>query len=296
MTLTHNLPHIVTRFAPSPTGRLHVGHAWSALMAMDFAQQREGSFCLRIEDIDGVRSKEEHVAGIIEDLEWLGIRWDGPVVMQSERIALYEAALEQLRAMGLLYPCFCTRAEVASEVASSASAPHGPQGPLYPGTCRVLEEVERSRRLIHDPHCWRIDMGRAVALAGPLAWQEGEVATRIAQPETAGDAVLARKDAPVSYHLAATVDDADMGITDVIRGEDLRGATHVHRLLQALLGLPSPRYRFHGLLVDASGRRLAKRSAGLSIAELRAAGCDPAQLVAQLRAGVFPVGILLDQA
>lgn len=297
--MTHSIApqHIVTRFAPSPTGKLHVGHAWSALMAHDFARARNGTFLLRIEDIDGARSREEHVAGIIEDLRWLGLIWDGDIVRQSQRLSLYEAALGQLKAEELVYPCFCTRAEVAAEIAASGSAPHeGPDGPVYPGTCRALSPLERANRMAELPCCWRLDMGMAVALAGPLVWQEGDCKVVDAQPERAGDVVLARKDAPTSYHLAATFDDAAMGVTDVIRGEDLRAATEVHRLLQALLGLPSPRYRFHGLLVDAQGKRLAKRSDGLAIADLRARGTDPARLCASLRAGVFPVGISIGRA
>lgn len=289
-------PHVVTRFAPSPTGRLHIGHGWSASLAHDYARQRGGRFLLRIEDIDGVRSKEEHVAGILEDLTWLGINWDGEVVRQSQRLSLYEAALERLKQAGLAYPCFCTRAEVVAEIAASGSAPHGPDGPLYPGTCRRLSVAERVEKLGHLPHCWRLDMAEAIRRAGPLTWRLADGGEVEARPGLAGDVVLARKDAPTSYHLAATLDDALMGITHVIRGEDLRAATDIHRLLQALLGLPSPAYRFHGLLVDAQGKRLAKRSGGLSLAELREQGVDPVRLAADLRAGVFPVGISVQSA
>lgn len=297
--MTHSIApqHIVTRFAPSPTGRLHVGHAWSALMAHDFACARGGAFLLRIEDIDGARSREEHVAGIVEDLRWLGLTWDGDIARQSQRLSLYDAALARLKAQGLVYPCFCTRADVAAEIAASGSAPHdGPDGPVYPGTCRALSAAERADRMADHSCCWRLDMNKAVALAGPLTWQEGDGESVAAQPERAGDVVLARKDAPTSYHLAATLDDAAMGITDIVRGEDLRAATHIHRLLQALLSLPSPRYRFHGLLVDAQGKRLAKRSGGIALADLRAGGTDPAALCASLRAGVFPVGISIGRA
>lgn len=296
MTERSLLPHVVTRFAPSPTGRLHIGHGWSALLAHDYARERGGSFLLRIEDIDGARSREEHVAGILEDMIWLGIRWDGAVVRQSERLPFYEAALEQLKQAGLVYPCFCTRAEVAAEIAASGSAPHGPDGAHYPGTCRRLSAAECTERLAHQPHCWRLDMAEAIRRAGPLTWRLADGGEVEARPEQAGDVVLARKDAPTSYHLAATLDDAAMGITHVIRGEDLRAATHIHRLLQALLDLPVPVYRFHGLLADAQGKRLAKRSAGLSLAELRDRGVDPVDLAAQLRAQVFPVGISIQQA
>lgn len=296
MTTAAAPQNVVTRFAPSPTGRLHVGHAWSALMAHDAARAAGGSFRLRIEDIDGGRSREEHVAGIIGDLSWLGIGWDGPVVRQSQRLPFYAAALDRLKAMGLVYPCFCTRAEIAAEIAASASAPHGADGPLYPGTCRALPAAERARRIVDEPHAWRIDMARAVALAGPLAWEDEARGTIVADPLRAGDVVLARKDAPTSYHLAATLDDAEMGISLVLRGRDLLAATDIHRLLQALLGLPTPRYRHHPLLVGPDGRRLAKRTGGIALAELRAAGADPVRLAADLRAGVFPVGISVGQA
>ncbi|MCB2015175.1 MAG: tRNA glutamyl-Q(34) synthetase GluQRS [Sphingobium sp.] len=283
---------MVTRFAPSPTGRLHIGHGWSALMTIDIARAAGGAMRLRIEDIDGTRSRPEHVAGIIEDLRWLGVEWDGDVVFQSERLALYEDALETLRRQGLVYPCFCTRAEIAAEIAASGSAPHGTDGPVYPGTCRHLDGHERVDRVARgDAHCWRLDMARAVALAGALTWQDMDAGEIAARPEQAGDVVLARKDAPTSYHLAATLDDAEMGITHVMRGDDLRDATHIHRLLQALLNLPTPYYRFHPLLVDADGKRLAKRSGSIALADLRDAGTDPAQLRDDLRAGRFPVGI-----
>ena len=291
--------HVVTRFAPSPTGRLHVGHAWSALLAHDMARAAGGTFRLRIEDIDGTRSRAEHVAGIIEDLTWLGIGWDGEVVFQSRRLPTYDAALERLRDMGLLYPCFCTRADIAA----STSAPHGPEGPVYPGTCRGLSEEERTRRIgAGEAHAWRIDMQEAVTRAGTVTWQAMSFsplscpqmeaqALHLAAPLTHGDVVLARKDAPASYHLSCTLDDAAMGISHVLRGDDLLGATDVHRLLQALLDLPSPAYIHHPLLVNADGRRLAKRSGSIALADLRAQGMGAAALVADLRGGRFPVGI-----
>ncbi|PZU58775.1 MAG: tRNA glutamyl-Q(34) synthetase GluQRS [Sphingobium sp.] len=295
MTPSAAPPDIVTRFAPSPTGRLHVGHAWSALRAMDTARAAGGVFRLRIEDIDGARSREEHVTGIVEDLAWLGVAWDGPVVRQSDRLPLYAAGLDRLKAKGLVYPCFCTRAEIAAEIAACASAPHGPDGPLYPGTCRHLPSGERRRRLAAEPHAWRIDMRAAVGRAGMLTWREGD-AVHVADPVAAGDVVLARKDAPTSYHLAATIDDADMGITLVLRGNDLRAATDIHRLLQALLDLPTPRYSHHPLLVGPDGKRLAKRSGGIALADLREEGVDPAVLAADLRADRFPIGISLGEA
>ncbi|MGE4430567.1 MAG: tRNA glutamyl-Q(34) synthetase GluQRS [Sphingobium sp.] len=288
----HPAQHMVTRFAPSPTGRLHIGHGWSALMAMDMARAAGGELRLRIEDIDGARSRAEHIEGIVEDLRWLGLEWQGEVVFQSRRLPLYEEALARLRAAGLVYPCFCTRAEIAAEIAASGSAPHGGDGPVYPGTCRTLDPAAGALRIARgEAHCWRLDMAKASERAGPLCWQDLDAGAVAAHPERAGDVVLARKDAPTSYHLAATVDDAAMGVTHVLRGEDLRAATDIHRLLQALLGLPAPVYRHHLLLLDAQGRRLAKRSRGLSLAELREAGMDPARLRADLRAGRFPVGI-----
>jgi glutamyl-Q tRNA(Asp) synthetase len=275
-----------TRFAPSPTGRLHMGHAFSAMLAHDFARQRGGDFLLRIEDIDPGRCREEFVDAIYEDLRWLGLGWDGAVLRQSERLPLYAEALEQLRGMNLLYPCFCTRRDIAA----SASAPHGPEGPVYPGTCRTLTRSDRERRVVEETHCWRIDMAEAARRAGPLVWRDGGAGTVPADPLSHGDVVLARKDAPVAYHLAVTIDDAAQGITDVVRGEDLFAATHVHRLLQALLDLPTPAYHHHALLLDADGRRLAKRDGAPSLADLRAHGRDPAGLLAELREAKRMVG------
>lgn len=278
-----------TRFAPSPTGRLHLGHAYSAMLAHDHARARGGTFLLRIEDIDPGRSRPEHVAGIIEDLEWLGLHYDGQVLFQSARLPLYAAALERLKARGLAYPCFCTRSEIAAEVAASASAPHGPDGALYPGTCRRLDRDEAKARMLMQPHAWRLDMGKALQSSPTLTWRDnGEVIE--ATPQLFGDVVLARKDAPTSYHLAVTVDDAAQGITDVVRGRDLYDATHVHRLLQALLDLPTPAYHHHALLTGADGQRLAKRHGAPTIASLRDAGADSQALMAELRAGRLPIG------
>lgn len=292
--------HMVTRFAPSPTGRLHVGHGWSALLAMDMARAAGGRFRLRIEDIDGTRSRPEHVAGIVEDLRWLGIGWDDEIVFQSARLASYDAALDRLKTMGLVYPCFCTRADIVA----SATAPHGSEGPVYPGTCRGLSAAVREARAAREPHAWRIDMAKAAAMAGQLAWADAGDApntlsawrTIVAQPLRAGDVVLARKDAPTSYHLACTLDDAAMGVSHVLRGADLRAATGIHRLLQALLELPSPAYIHHPLLVGADGRRLAKREGSIALADLRTQGADPLRLADDLRAKRFPVGISLGQA
>lgn len=273
-----------TRFAPSPTGRLHLGHAYSALMAFDAAQAAGGRFLLRFEDIDTGRVRAEYYDAIEADLGWLGITWDDAPMRQSDRFDVYPAALEELRARDLVYPCFCTRKDIAAEIAASASAPHGPDGPLYPGTCRRLSAGERARRLADEPHAWRIDMARAAALAGPLSWADVEAGEVEAQPQIHGDVVLARKDVPTSYHLAVTIDDAAQGVTDVVRGSDLFAATHVHRLLQHLLGLPVPRYHHHGLIADESGKRLAKRDDARSLAALREAGVTAERICAALRA------------
>jgi glutamyl-Q tRNA(Asp) synthetase len=256
----------------------------SAVLAHDHARARGGRFVLRIEDTDPGRTREEFVAGIMEDLRWLGLGWDGPVVRQSQRLALYAAALERLREKGLIYPCFCTRADIARSV----SAPHGPEGPLYPGTCRGLAAPDLER-----PHAWRLDVAKAVAVAGPLTWTDAHAGRVRAQPELLGDVVLARKDAPVSYHLAVTIDDADQGVTDVIRGRDLFLSTHVHRLLQALLGLETPGYQHHPLILGPDGARLAKRHGALSLAELRAQGIDPGTILDAFRKGVAPLGFRL---
>jgi glutamyl-Q tRNA(Asp) synthetase len=266
-----------------------LGHAFSALLAHDFARSRDGAFLLRIEDIDPGRSRAEHVDSIIEDLAWLGIDWDGEIIFQSERLAHYAEALDRLKAAGLVYPCFCTRAAIAAEIAASAAAPHGPDGPLYPGTCRGLPDEERERRKAAEPHAWRLDVARASARAGPLYWRDGDTEVQ-AEPEAHGDVVLARKDAPVSYHLAVTVDDAGQGVTDVVRGRDLYASTDVHRLLQALLGLPTPHYHHHPLLLGADGRRLAKRHGAPSLSDLREDGADPKALAAALLTGQMPYG------
>lgn len=275
---------LTTRFAPSPTGALHLGHAFSALWAHDVARAAGGRFLLRIEDIDGIRSRPEHVTAILADLAWLGLRWDA-VIHQSQRLDAYADALDHLRARGLVYPCFCTRADIAREIAASAAAPHGSDGPIYPGTCRRLSPSVRAGRLA-EPHAWRLDMAAAIAVTGPLAWHD-DLAGPVASNSVAqGDVVLARKDAPASYHLAATIDDAAQGVTHVIRGADLFAATHVHRLLQALLGLPTPAYCHHPLLLGPDGRRLAKRDGAPSLAERRLRDEDGRALADALRAQI----------
>jgi glutamyl-Q tRNA(Asp) synthetase len=276
----------VTRFAPSPTGPLHLGHAWSALQAHDLARAGGGRFLLRIEDIDKGRCREEHVAGIVRDLQWLGLCPDAPPLFQSHRLALYADALDRLAAQRLIYRCVCTR----SDIAAAASAPQGPMGLLYPGTCR-----DRAIGAdVAQPWCWRLDTGRAEALAGPLFWEDRDVGRVAARPGELGDVVIARKDAPASYHLAVVIDDGAQGITHVVRGRDLFAATHIQRLLQAVLGLATPAYVHHRLIVDATGERLAKRRQAPSLAALRSDGADPVRLVENMRACRFPAGFSLE--
>jgi len=273
-----------TRFAPSPTGRLHLGHAFSALFAQQAARALGGRFLLRLEDIDRARCRPEFADAILEDLAWLGVRWDGPVRRQSEHLDDYRAALDRLAAAGLLYPCFCTRKDIQDEIARAGHAPHGPDGPLYPGTCRGLPRAEAERRIAGGaPYALRLDVARARArVSGDLAFVDRDAGRIDADPLRFGDVVLARKEVPTSYHLAVTVDDALQEITLVTRGADLLPATHVQRLLQALLDLPVPDYHHHRLLTDAAGQRLAKRADSASLATLRAQGADPAALRADL--------------
>ncbi len=282
----------ITRFAPSPTGGLHLGHAYSARLAHAVARDTGGSFLLRIEDIDTVRCRPEYTAQIIDELKWLGLDWDGPVRHQSERIADYRREIAGLTARGLTYPCFCTRRDIADEISRMQSAPQGPEGPLYPGICRKLDESERAMRLAAgEPHAIRLNIAACIeTLAAPLdgfvetgrgaAGQTGLIAP---QPGILGDIVLGRRDVGVSYHLAVVIDDHDQGVTLVTRGDDLFMATHVQRLLQAVLGFAAPRYRHHRLIRDASGRRLAKRDQAQTLAALRASGVSPAAVRASLR-------------
>ena len=275
----------VTRFAPSPNGLLHLGHAYAAVAAHDLARARGGRFLLRIEDIDGTRSRAELVPEILADLAWLGLQWDGPVVFQSARLASFAAAGERLKELGLLYPCQCTRAEVAA-----AARGAGPDGLVYPGTCR-------GRDVSPEGAAWRIDMAKAVALAGPLEWLDELAGPQVADPAPFGDVVLLRKEAPASYHLAATLDDAADGVTLVTRGQDLFAASHVHRLLQALLGLPVPVWHHHPLVCEADGQghwhKLAKRRGSAALADLRRAGEDGRALAEALRMGQIPTGLSL---
>jgi glutamyl-Q tRNA(Asp) synthetase len=277
---------IVTRFAPSPTGYLHLGHVRSALEGWQAARRAGGRFLLRLEDIDRARCRAEYAAAILDDLAWLGLDWDGPVRRQSEHFDDYRKALDRLAALDLLYPCFCTRRDIAAEVARAGAAPHGDIGIPYPGTCRRLNRAAREGRLQSGrDYALRLDVARALALTGPLAWIEEGVAPgpRRADPAPFGDVVLARKEVPASYHLAVTVDDALQGVTLVTRGADLQAATHVHRLLQALLDLPTPRYRHHALLIDAAGRRLSKRDGALAVRAMRERGMVPEEILALAR-------------
>ena len=270
---------VVTRFAPSPTGLLHLGHAHAALFAAIRAREPGGRFLLRIEDIDRARCLSEFEAALIEDLSWLGLTWETPVRRQSEHMNDYAQAIARLAADALVYPCFCTRREIAAEMIAAAAAPHGPDGTIYPGTCRALAESERRARIAAGmPYALRLDVARASRRTGPLAWTDREKGTQTALPEIFGDVVLARKDTPTSYHLAVTVDDALQGVTLVTRGEDLFAATYVHRLLQALLDLPTPDYHHHRLLAGRDGRRFAKRDQSLTLRSLREAGRTPAEV------------------
>lgn len=266
----------VTRFAPSPTGDLHLGHAYAAIYAHDVAHRAAGRFLVRIEDIDASRCRDTFVSRQLEDLAWLGLRWEEPVVRQSTRMPLYAAALARLQALGVTYPCFCTRREIRDEIAAAGDAPHrlAPDGSfVYPGTCRGLD-IHRRQALLEEGResALRLDVGRASGLVGPLAWLD-----RIRGPQRAdhgrfGDVVIARKELAASYHLAVVVDDAAQGVSEVTRGEDLFFATHIHRLLYALLELSPPVWHHHALCRDRSGRRLAKRDGDVTIRTLRATG------------------------
>jgi glutamyl-Q tRNA(Asp) synthetase len=267
----------VTRFAPSPTGCLHLGHAHAALYAARAAGDDGGRFLIRIEDIDAGRCRPEFESAIYEDLAWLGLAWETPVRRQSDHMGEYADALARLDAMGMLYPCFCTRADIRREIERAGGAPHGVDGPVYPGICRNLDAGERVDRIAGgEPYALRLDVGRASEVTGPLRWHDRRRGELVADLARHGDVVLARKDIPASYHLAVACDDHAQGVTLVTRGEDLLTATDIHRLLQALLGLAVPEYAHHGLLTDDVGRRLAKRDSALTIRALRDAGHSPA--------------------
>ncbi|MEI6176329.1 MAG: tRNA glutamyl-Q(34) synthetase GluQRS [Verrucomicrobiota bacterium] len=272
---------IRTRFAPSPTGRLHLGHVLAARVASDLARQSpDGRFLLRFEDIDAPRVREEYYSGIEEDLTWLGLRWDGEALRQTSRTAAYEIALDRLKETGLVYPCFCTRREIQEEWSNMAAAPQGPEGAIYPGTCRRLTRADSQEKIaVGIPHAWRLDSHAAFAATGPLTFHDQRFGTVTVNPSLLGDVVLARKDIGCAYHLAVVVDDAFQEITHVTRGEDLLASTHVHRLLQALLGLPVIVYHHHPLVVDKDGKRLAKRCDALSVAVMRDSGMTAGEVL-----------------
>jgi glutamyl-Q tRNA(Asp) synthetase len=267
---------VVTRFAPSPTGYLHLGHAYAAIFAETLARQANGRFILRIEDIDKGRCKVEFEDAIFEDMKWLGLDWENPVQRQSERMGVYADALDQLKKLGLIYPCFCTRGEIKAEIERAGGAPHGPEGPIYPGTCRHLSDGEQTDRINNgEAHALRLDMTKALKITGALSWRDQQLGRQSAKPEEFGDVVLARKDVPTSYHLSVTVDDARQGVTLVTRGEDLADATVIHRLLQSLLHYNVPTYLHHPILTDDEGKRFAKRDQSVTLRSLRNAGKSP---------------------
>lgn len=274
----------VTRFAPSPTGWLHLGHAYAALFAQAAAGQG-GRFLIRLEDIDGTRARPEYEEAIFEDLAWLGLSWETPVRRQSDHFDDYRAALAKLETLGVLYPCFCTRREIQEEIARAGNAPQGPDGPLYPGTCRNRSANERAERTAAgEAYALRLDVAKATRfVSNELVWSDRSHGSFRAKPDVFGDVVLARKDTPASYHLAVVVDDALQDITLVTRGEDLLEATHLHRLLQELLGLSVPEWQHHRLITDEHGKRLAKRDDARSLRSLRAAGWTPERVKEELR-------------
>lgn len=273
----------VTRFAPSPTGLMHLGHAYAALFAWSEAAREGGRFVLRIEDIDRGRCRPEFETAIFEDLAWLGLDWDPEVRRQSAHMDVYAKALARLDELGVIYPCFCTRRDIRAEIAHADAAPHGPDGFVYPGTCRGLtDETRRQRILMGVPHAWRLDSRRAAAIAGPLVWHDRKSGEQRVETLAHGDVVVARKDVPTSYHLAVVVDDALAGVTLVTRGDDLFAASAVHRVLQALLGIAPPVWHHHPVITDASGVRLAKRNRAMTLRSLRRAGKSAAEVRAMV--------------
>ncbi|MCU0794953.1 MAG: tRNA glutamyl-Q(34) synthetase GluQRS [Akkermansiaceae bacterium] len=274
---------MITRFAPSPTGLLHLGHAYAARVAHELARIHDGSFLVRFEDIDHTRVRPDYYQAALDDLAWLGIRPTAEPWRQLDRLETYAAALEKLRTMGVLYPCFCTRREIETELAAMPAAPQGPEGPLYPGTCRHLSraEIVDFTALGREP-AWRLHSAKAGALCGHLTFRDLRCGEMAVDPTLLGDAILARRDIGTSYHLAVVVDDAAQEITHVTRGEDLLPATHLHRLLQNLLGLPKPLYLHHPLVTDEQGRRLAKRDHDRSLRSYRDSGLSPGEILAIL--------------
>lgn len=279
---------VITRFAPSPTGFLHLGHVHSCLFAVNAAKQAGGRFLLRIEDIDPNRCRPEYEVMLKEDLAWLGFRWEEPVRRQSDHMDDYAAALNRLAALGVTYPCFCSRKEIAEEIARAGNAPHlvaiGPEGPLYPGICRHLPpEVAAARVAAGEAHAIRLNVAKANSLTGPLTWHDRGQGIVTADTGLLGDIVLARRDVRTSYHLSVTVDDAIQGVSLVTRGVDLFHATHVHRLLQALLSLPVPDYHHHDLLLNNRGERLSKRDGATGIRILREQGATADDVLQRAR-------------
>ncbi|MGB0774420.1 MAG: tRNA glutamyl-Q(34) synthetase GluQRS [Akkermansiaceae bacterium] len=272
-----------TRFAPSPTGHLHLGHAFAAYYAHQLAASNNGEFLLRFEDIDTTRTRAEYYTAIEQDLQWLGLPWKTPTLRQTERLTAYTAALEKLQSLGIVYPCFCTRSAIKQELSQITNAPHGPEGPLYPGTCKQLTQATITSKLANDePHCWRLNATHAHHHTGALTFTDAIHGTIKVEHALLGDVILSRKDIATSYHLAVVVDDAYQEITHVTRGEDLLPSTHVHRILQTLLDLPEPIYHHHRLIMDASGQRLAKRSPSSTLRELRESGLSLAEVLAML--------------
>lgn len=275
---------MIARFAPSPTGPLHLGHAYAAVFAYELAMEKGGRFLLRFEDIDVTRVRDQYYLAIERDLVWLGIHWDGTPIRQKDRLPAYTESLQKLKSLHVVYPCFCTRREIQQELKSMIHAPHGPEGEAtYPGTCRDLTPTERAERIGQgQAHCWRLDARRAIELTGPLVFEDQIKGRLDVDPLLLGDVVLARKDIATSYHLAVVTDDHFQGVTDVTRGEDLLSSTHVHRILQSLLGLAVPVYHHHRLIVDEAGKRLAKRDDAVSLATLRDQGKKREDILAML--------------
>lgn len=281
---------IVTRFAPSPSGRMHLGHAFSAMLGYTRAREHGGAFHLRIEDLDHTRCRPEFTRSIEEDLRWLGISWDPSVLVQSKRTAVYEAALDRLKSQQLVFACYCTR----SDIAQSLNAPHGEAATFYPGTCRNL--VDDPIRRANTPHCWRLNSTEALARVGLPTWIDADGRQFTASPEAIGDVIVARKDAPASYHLSCVLDDSASNVTLVVRGADLRPSTPIQRLLQKLLDLPEPGYLHHPLVTHLDGRRLAKRDHAPTLGALRDAGVDGAAVADGLIAGKLPLGFRFSDA
>lgn len=297
---SQNVPQLITRFAPSPTGLLHRGHAYAAIAAHDLAGNHGGQFLVRLEDIDNTRCRSEFEQSIFDDLSWLGLTWKQPVRRQSEHLNEYRLAVDILQKRGLLFPCFCTRRDIQEEIQRAGGAPQGEEGPLYPGICRRLSVDEQQQRMNSgEPYALRLDLQLAMTLAERevgrhgLTWHDRNRGTQTAQPQHFGDVVLVRKDIGCSYHLAVVLDDALQQVSLVTRGSDLFEATHLHRLLQHLLSLPVPEYLHHRLILDDQGRRLAKRDRSETLQSLRERGITPQQIRESLADSLTADGIFL---